>query len=175
MTALRFRARHVHRTVYEYVIGELTSLGWPDAATAAAGAVVNFGSTPVTVLESTPDANGVAVAANTLVITVGDEPAARSQELGDGLRMIAFPVYVDIFGANQGIATSIASDVKTLFENRYMYVTDFTADPPVPSQEYLEFDSDDVSISRPPVQGASDFRRYWRIVNAVAQVYYIPD
>jgi hypothetical protein len=140
MTALRFRARHVHRTVYEYVIGELASLGWPDVATAAAGAVVNFGSTPVTVLESTPDANGV-----------------------------------DIFGANQGIATSIASNVKTLFENRYMYVTDFTADPPVPSQEYLEFDSDDVSISRPPVQGASDFRRYWRIVNAVAQVYYIPD
>jgi hypothetical protein len=175
MTALRFRARHVHRTVYNYVTGELAALGWPDSAAAAGGAVVNFGSTPLTFLEFTPDDNGAKVAANTLVISLGDEPPAESQELGDGIRMIAYPVEIDIYGANQGIATSIASDIKTLFENRYMYVTDFTADPPVASQEYLEFDHEDVSISRPAQQGASDFRRYWRVVSTIAQVYYLPD
>jgi hypothetical protein len=122
VTALRFRSRHVHRTIYQYVVSSLATLGWPDVAAAEAGTVVNFGSS-----------------------------------------------------ANQGIATSIASDVKTLFEDRYMQVKDFTADPPTDSQEYLEFDKDDVSITRPPGTGATDFRRYWRVVNTTARIYYVPD
>jgi hypothetical protein len=109
------------------------------------------------------------------VVTLGNEPAGEQQELGDGLRMIGFPVFVDIYGANQGIATSIASDVKTLFEDRYMQVTDYGLTPPVASEEYLEFDSDDVSVTRPPGTGSTDFRRYWRVVGTTARVYYIPD
>lgn len=174
-TTLRFRARHVHRTIYEYVISELATLGWPTVAAIAGGAVSNFGTDGLTVLEFTPDDAGQRVAANTLVVTLGDEPHAIDQELGDGLRLIAFPVFVDIYGANQGIATSIASDVKTLFEDRYMQVIDFGLTPPADSAEYLEFDKDDVSVDRPPGTGATDFRRYWRVVRTDARIYYIQD
>lgn len=175
MTALRFRARHVHRTIYQYVATSLATLGWPDVTAAEAGTVVNFGSNGLTFMEFTPDESGIKIAPNTVAITLGDEPAARDWELGGGLRALPFPVHVDVYGANQGIATSIASDVKTLFEDRYMQVKDFTADPPVDSQEYLEFDKDDVSITRPPGTGATDFRRYWRVVNTTARIYYVPD
>lgn len=168
--SLRFRIRHVHKTLADHLETELTNLGW-------VAPPVNFGTAPMTFLEFQPDEAGQQVKPNTVAVTLGDEPSAEDLELGDGLREISFPVYVDVYGANQSIAASIASDVKTLLEDCYLQVLDFTASAAgTPTQERIELDKDDVTVEKPPVgQGTSDFRRYWRVVRTTARVQYIQD
>lgn len=168
--SLRFRIRHVHKTLADHLENALADLGWVNTP-------VNFGTTPITFLEFSPDEAGQAIAANTVAITLGDEPSAVDQELGDGLREIAFPVYVDIYGANQSIAASIASDVKHLLEDCYLQVRDYTASAAgAETTERIELDKDDVTVEKPPVgQGTSDFRRFWRVVRTQARVQYIQD
>lgn len=166
--ALRFRVRHVHKTVADFIEAELTALGWKNPP-------VNFGTVPVTFLEFQPDEAGKPIAANTVAITLGDEGAAEDEELGGGLRELAYPLFVDVYGANQSIAASIASDVKDILEDRYFPVLDFTTDPVgVPTSEYIELDKDDLTVERPgAAASATDFRRYWRVVKSTVRVHYV--
>lgn len=168
--SLRFRIRHVHKTIADYLEAELITLGWVSDP-------VNFATAPMTFLEFQPDEAGKAIAANTVAITLGDEPSALDLEMGDGLREIAFPVFVDIYGANQSIAASIASDVKHLLEDRYLQVLDYTTSSAgVATAERIELDKDDVSVEKPQAaQNVSDFRRFWRVVKTTARVQYIED
>lgn len=168
--SLRFRIRHVHKTVADYLEAEMTALGWVNSP-------VNFNTVPMTFVEFQPDEAGKAIAANTVAITLGDEGAAEDEELGDGLRELAYPLFVDVYGANQSIAASIASDIKTLLEDHYMPVLDFTANEVgVPTTERIELDKDDVTVERPGAAiGAVDFRRFWRVVKTTVRVHYIED
>ena len=167
--SLRFRVRHVHKTLADYLESELTRLGWVNAP-------VNFATQPMTFLEFQPDEAGKAIAANTVAITLGDEPAGTDEEMGGGLREIAFPVFVDVYGATQSIASSIASDVKAAMEDRFLRVLDFTTSPGVATDEQIELDKDDVTVERPQAsQAMGDFRRYWRVVKTTARVHYIQD
>lgn len=180
MSNLRFRVRHVHRTLADHLEAQLILLGWGNSAAPAGdpvNAAVNFGTTPVTFIEFQPDEAGKEVKANTVAITLGDEPSAEDEELGDGLRVIKFPLFVDIYGADQSIAASIASDVKRLLEDLYLPVRDYTTVPGgAVSSEYLELDKDDVVIEKPQATlGLADFKRYWRVVKTMAQVHYVQD
>lgn len=175
--ALRFRYRHVHATLFGYVRSSLVALGWGNAALPAgdpANATVNFGTTPATYADYQPDEAGIGIKPNTVVVTLGNEPAAEDLELGDGLREVAIPVFVDIYGESQAIALSIASDVKNLFEDHYVTVLDMTHAPPQLTDELIELDKDDVSFHRPEQSvGSQDFKRYWRIVASTARVQYL--
>lgn len=166
--SLRFRVRHVHKTVADFIEAELTALGWVNPP-------VNFGTLPVTFLEFQPDEAGKPITANTVAITLGDEGPALDEELGDGLRQLEYPLFVDVYGANQSIAASIASDVKDILEDRYFAVRDFTASPVgVPTSEQIELDKDDLTVERPGASmGAADFRRYWRVVKSTVRVHYV--
>lgn len=168
--SLRFRTRHVHKTLADYIEAQMSALGWVLPPT-------NFDTTPMTFIEFQPDEAGKSVKANTVAITLGDEPSAVDEELGDGLRVIKYPVFVDIYGENQSIAASIASDVKRILEDVYMPVRDFTTTTSgVASTEYLELDKDDVVIEKPPAAaGIADFKRYWRVVKTMAHVHYVQD
>lgn len=165
--ALRFRIRHTHKTVADFLETGLAELGWVDPP-------VNFDTTAMTFLEFQPEEAGKAIAANTVAITFGDEPPTQAEELGDGLRSVAYPLQVDVYGANQSIAASIASDVKDLLSDAHLAVRDFTADAAgVVTSDYIEIDRDGVSVLRPPgTAGISDFRRFWRIVEATALTYH---
>lgn len=166
--SLRFRIRHVHKTIADYIEAEMATLGWVTNP-------INFNTTPMTFLEFQPDEAGKEIKPNTIAITLGDEGAAEDEEMGDGLRELVYPVFIDCYGANQSIAASIASDIKTLLEDRYLYVRDFTTDPAgVETSEQIELDKDDVTVERPGAAiGATDFRRYWRVVKTSARVHYI--
>lgn len=176
--SLRFRYRHVHQTVADYIIEALEALGWGNAGKAhddPINLVVNFETDPATYVTFQPDEAGKPIVANTIAITLGDEPAADDNEMGSTLRTVQFPVFVDIYGANQSIAQSIASDVKRLFEDRYLLVKDYTADA-ISTAEQVEFDKDDVDITKPIASvGATDFKRYWRVVKTTARVTYLED
>lgn len=166
--SLRFRIRHVHKTIADHIEAQMALLGWVTPP-------VNFDTTPMTFLEFQPDEAGKTIAPNTVAITLGDEGAAEDMEMGDGLREVAYPLFIDIYGANQSIAASIASDIKTLVEDTYLKVRDFTTNPAgVETQEQIELDKDDVTVERPAAAtGATDSRRYWRVVKTTARVHYI--
>ena len=167
---MRFRSRHVHKTICTYVEDQLTTKGWVNDP-------VNFGATAVTFEEIQPDENGLAVEPNTVAITLGDAPAAELEELGDGLWSIPYVVFIDVYGDNGSVAVSIAEDIRdSIDRDKCVYVSDFT-DPnnPVVTTNYVQFERV-VGPERPPASASSqDFRRYWRIVKATARLYYSPE
>jgi hypothetical protein len=174
--ALRFRNRHVHATLYSYVRSRLVELGWGDSSLPAnnpANATVNFGTNAATYHDIQPDEAGLQIAGNTIAITLGDEPGNTDWEMGTDLRLVEYPVYVDIYGTNQSIAQSIAADVRDVLDDHYMWVKDFTQRPPVDTAEQIELLHEDIEIRRPQASlGSTDFKRYWRVVRAIARVYY---
>lgn len=166
---MRWRLRHTHKTVADFLEVQLATLGWVNAP-------VNFGTTPITFLEFQPElqAPKVVIAPNTVAITIGDEPAAEDMEIGDGIKSIKYPLFVDIYGEKRPIALSIGSDVKDLLSDRYLYVVDFTAAVPVTSTEQIEIEKESVFMETPEaVASAEDIRKNWIVVKAMVTVFYV--
>lgn len=170
MTELRFRQRHVRQTIADYIQAGLTDLGWVDAP-------VNFGATPLTFqeIDAEETVQGQQVAPNTVSTTLGDEPDDETYELGGGLESVDLPVFIDIYAENHSLAVSIASDVKRLLKHKATPVVDYTGTPTASATEYIEFESV-IGPERPPASiGATEFKRHWRVVKAIAVVYFVPD
>jgi hypothetical protein len=168
--ALRFRPRHVHKTLADHVEAQLASLGWVNAP-------VNFDTVPITFLEFQPDEAGKEIKANTVAITLGDEEPDQPMEMGastGGLWEVVFPVFVDVYGANAAIATSIASDVKGILSDLALNLRDYTsvADG-TETAEIIWVEREQVFVERPAASmGSPDIRRYWRVVKAPASVRF---
>jgi hypothetical protein len=172
-STLRFRYRFVHETMALYVRTGLIALGWGDIEVDP-DATVNFGTTPLTYVVMQPENEQAPIADNTVIVTLGDEPNAVDEELGDGLRSIEFPTFIDIYGVNQSISQAIASDVKDLLEDKYTPVLDFAEDPPALTSELIELNKDDLLIVHPQsALAATDVRKQWRVVKTFARVHYI--
>lgn len=172
----RFLYRHVHRTISAYIEEKLTTLGWGKAVPSGPQPSVNFGATPLTYQEIQPDENGQTVKSNTVAITPGDEQQDELGELGGGLWHVAIPFFFDVYGEDQSISKSIASDIKSLLtRGTVIPLYDWTTGTPVQANgAYIEFEFV-LGPERPPVaQTASDFRRYWQIVKCEAHTYYYP-
>lgn len=169
---MRFRYRHVHATMADYIKTGLVGLGWGDASVDP-NAAVNFGTVPLTYIEVQPLVVGQPIADNTVAVSLGDEPHGADQEMGDGLKAVDFPLFVDIFGVDQSISQAIASDVKDLLEDHYQQVMDHADDPPTSTNEQIECDKDDVMVVQPQAAlEATDIRKQWRVVKTIARVYY---
>lgn len=174
--APRFLYRHVHRTISAYIEEKLTGLGWGRAVAGPFQPTVNFGATPLTYQEILPDENGQTVKPNTVAVTPGDEGEDELGELGGGLWHVAIPFFFDVYGEDQSIAKSIASDIKSLItRGAVIALYDWTNGTPVQSNGgYIEFEFV-TGPERPQVaQVASDFRKYWQIVKCEAHAYYYP-
>lgn len=163
---MRFRQRHVHKTLCDHVKSGLTTKGWVTPP-------VNFGVTPVTFVEAVPELGGTAIPRNTVAITLGDEPEDKDEELGGGLISCDFVLFVDIFGEDASTAVSIASDVKDLLKYQILPVRDYTSNPSgLVTTATLELE--DVMIETPPLATSNVDKRFWRVVKAMA-VYYAQD
>jgi hypothetical protein len=173
---LRFRSRHVHATLFDYIKTNMMTLGWGDASLGPddeANAAVPFNSTPITWVQDVPDENSVDVAPNTVAITLGDEDMDRLGQLGGGYYWLQIPLFLDAFGVDQGTAVSIGSDLKSLV-NFQMTIPlfDYTVSPAVESGDVITFETT-MGPERPPAsQAAADFRRNWRAVKCMLQVQY---
>lgn len=153
----------------------MKGLGWGDASlpsTDPLNAAVPFSSTPLTYVEIQPDENGKDVVENTLSITLGDGGSDDEMQLGGGLYDVIYPLFIDVYGVNGGIALSIAEDVKGLINygmkiNALDYTTDAAG---VATDEWIEFE--DVTGPEKPAAAAfaADFRKHWRIVKATVRV-----
>lgn len=174
---LRFRYRHVHATLYLYVRTRMTALGWGDASKPGSdpvNAAINFQVPPMTFKDFQPDEAGETIAPQTLVITLGGEPAREDMELGAGLVQIPYAFYIDIYGYSQAAAQSVMSDLKDILEDIAIPIKDFTQAPPVDTDGVIEIFHEDIESARPDASvGAQDFKRYWRTLATIARAEYL--
>lgn len=166
---LRFRSRHVHKTLAAFMEEKLAELGWVNAP-------VNFGADPVVFEEIQPDENGKAVAPNTVAVTLGDPQTDELYELGGGLYHVAAAAYFDVYGTSASISQSIAEDIKEqVTRENIIPVYDWSiASAPVKTTSTIEFENA-IGPEKPGAAAVStDFKRFWRIVKVECHVYYHP-
>ena len=165
---MRFRPRHVHKTIADHLEAELGTLGWVSEP-------INFGATPVTFREFEPDEpNPVEIKPNTVSITLGDELPDAELELGGRLLSTKFVLFVDVYGENSSVARSICSDVKDVLVDLPLTVLDFTTSGSgVPTSERIFIERDSVLVERPDGSAdAKDIRKNWRVVKATVEVTF---
>lgn len=174
---MRFRSRHVQQTISDYLVAGITELGWINEPRI-------FGlDAPVRVIDVDPDQitsddpeeirelrsrlDGV-----TMAINVEEEDEDLIAELGGPLYRVAMPMSVDVWADLASIATSLASDVKSLLRDAHIPVRDYANGGTPVEGSYIEPEM--VRISRPPgnVIGI-DFKKRWRIVGFDARVWFV--
>lgn len=161
---MRYRRRHVHETIKQYVIGTLTSQGWVNAP-------VNFATTPVTVIGHQPLEAGETPPINSVAVTLGDEPPQSDEELGAGLQSQGYTLFVDVWGDSEGLSDSIAGDIKDALVNRIIPLLDFTSNASGDiTADTIEFEQ--ILVERVPTATTTVDRRTWRAVKATAICYF---
>lgn len=169
MATLRFRDRHLHKTIFEVVKAELTTKGWT-------GSSVPFGAGAVSFLDFQPDIEGEDIQPNLVSVSMGDPSVRTPVETGDGLFSYTVPFFIDIYGEKRSISESIGSDVMD-FLRTYRdtsQIKDYT-DPlsPVDSDDTWFVDNEQGPIQTTAAAEAQDFRKYWRVCRFLAVIEYL--
>jgi hypothetical protein len=164
--AIRFRTRFMQATLTNHIRDGLAELGW-------SGDDVNFGTTPVTVVDYQPDERDSVPAQNTVAVTLGDVPESAEEELGGasgGLSSVDYVLFVDAYMAEQALSVAIADDIRDLLEYQYIDLIDQITGQPVPGTR-IGFE-ETLGPQRPDGAGSDNFRRHWRVVKSIARLYY---
>lgn len=134
---MRWPSRSVHRSVFDTIQTALSGYGW---LTHPGG--VGIKTLAVTLLDTRPP-EGQEVSLNTVAVVLGRDWPAQEDELGGGLLVQPYEIFVDIFGENASVSTAIADDVVGLFDGSQsepvVPLADHAVTPPVPAG-YLEVD-----------------------------------
>ncbi len=164
---IRHSSRHLHATFYNHTKAKLAELGWVSAP-------VNFGTSPVTIIDYQPEERNEAVKHNTVAVTLGDFNADEDEELGakgGGLRSALYSVYIDVYMNEQALSLAICDDIRDVYEDLYMDLINQITGFPVPN---AKIDVETVAGPERPAAniGAEQFKRHWRIMRADGRLYY---
>lgn len=160
---MRHRQRHLHATLVKHIRDSLVDLGWINAP-------VNFGGTPVTVLDYQPQEAGVTPAANTVAVSIGHEGTEDPYEMGGGVSC-AYVLFVDVYGENEPVGVALADDIKQMLVERYLPLRDFTTSADgVETEDLIELES--VLIEVVSTATTTLDKRSWRAVKATAVCYF---
>ncbi len=167
MTYLRHLPRHVQQSVIDRIHDGLDEDGWLDDPAIFGTSTVRW--FPARVDESTLTNDN---AGNVVAVSFGTEPTTQEQELGGGLMLYQYTLYVDVVGVDDSISLAIAADIidrlrgqkpdTSPFEPLY----DYTTSPRTETDGYLEF----VNVQRTRPEG-DDYRRLWNMVVASVDTY----
>lgn len=164
---LRHSTRHLHRSVFEYLDDQLTSLGWTVPGR------VPFNATPVALQDLLPEEfeEESLLVPGTVAVTVGDEPEVLGQEMGGPLALIEVPIFIDVFMEDPGTTLALALDVRDIFcgrlpgTSRYLKVKNYASYPAVELNSYtVEFED----VIR------QNQKKNWETVKITACLYF-PD
>lgn len=162
---MRHVSRHLHATLVNYVRDGLDDAGWISAP-------INFGAEAVEVVDYQPDERGEEIKRNTVAISLGDVPGIEDLELGAGLRAIDYPVFIDVYMAEQPYATAICDDLRDLLQEKVMDLVDQGTGLPA-ADHRIEI----VMLVGPERPDASialeNFKRYWRIMRVEARLEFV--
>jgi len=159
---VRFRPRQVQRTMTEHLRDELDARGWFTPG--------GFKEYTLTLIEYVPERElHGPIVPNTVGVTIGEEGEERLEEMGGLLTSAPIALFVDVYGENQAISLSIASDIMDILRwQRTLVLQDFTTGSAVASNELIELD--DIVRERPTDPG--DYRKNWNVVKATCRVFY---
>lgn len=164
--ALRHRSRHLHATIYNKVVGDLTDLGWVTPP-------VNFGTAPVTVVDYQPEERQEAIRANTVAVSIGDVADDEDMELGaqvGGVRSALYPVFIDVYAAELALTYALCDDLRESFDCAiFPLVNQITR---AATDQQIEIEQV-IGVDKPAAANSADpFKRYWRVLRLAARLYY---
>ena len=160
---MRHRQRHVHATIVQYLTAYLDNAGWITAP-------VNFGTTPVTVLDYEPQEAGETPAFNTVAISVGNQGADEPEEMG-ALHSCRYTIFCDVYPTSEPIGVAIADDIKDALTEEIIPVRDFTTSAAgTVTNDEIEFEL--VMVEKIPTATTTLDKRSWRSVKTQAVVYF---
>ncbi len=161
---MRFRQRHAHESMYNYVKGVLAATGWT-------GSTPPLGAPAMTVLDYEPQEAGEIPPIQSVCISFGDQKSIGTFDLGGGLYEVHYPVFIDIYPENESIGISIGEDISDALIENYLHLIDYTGSTPVDTGNVMEIT--DVQVCPIPTSGKMD-KRSWRVVKAMAKLQYTP-
>lgn len=161
---MRHQERHLHQTIVKHLQAALTNLDWfEDPAP--------FGAEPATLIGYQPLEAGETPAYNTVAVTMGDSTASEAFELGGGLYMRSYAVFVDVYGESEPVGAAIADDIRDSLTDHLIALKDFTyTSAGEVTDAQVEFES--VMTERVPTATTTLDKRTWRSVKATAVVYF---
>lgn len=165
MPPIRFRSRHLHATVFDYVTLKLTELGWVTPP-------INFGTTPCTLIDYQPDERTEQIKPNTVAVSLADYANDEDEELGaavGGVRSAPYQIYIDVYMQRQAEAQAICDDIRDIFTDEFLYLVDQISGEQ--TQNMIEVEN----INGPEkISGASadQFKRYWRAMRLDLRLYF---
>lgn len=168
MTFLRHAPRHIQRTIFDYLTGQLTDLHWLTAGQTP------FGLAVPEILVGRPFIGGQLdnkIKPPMVAISMGNEMPPALEELGGPLSTQEYPIFCDVFMDEEGAAMALAADVRDAFLGRHAtsttsipVVNQITGDPVENWRIYFE------DIER--VAPEHTFPLAWNSVHVTANVYF---
>lgn len=162
---MRFRERHVHQTMVDYVTDVLTDAGW-------LAATPPLGAPALTILDYEPQQAGEIPPIHSVCVSIGDQGPGRAFDLGGDLLYAKYAVFIDIYPESESIGKAIASDIYDSLVETYVALNDYTNSPPSPNGEALEMSH--VVVQSIPTTGTKIDSRSWRVVKATILLEYAP-
>ncbi len=167
---IRHRSRHLRATLVNKLADELDTLGWISTP-------VNFGADPITLIDYQPEERGEIVTTNTVAVSLGDVVNDVDEELGcdsGGLRSAWYPVFVDVFMADQALTDAVCDDVRDIFDQQIFPLVNQITGLPVDGADPVTIEIEEVIGPDRPAAGTSieQFKRSWRIIRLGVRVYY---
>ena len=162
---MRHRQRHLHATIVQYLSANLDYDGWITAP-------VNFGTTPVTIMDYQPLEAGETPPLNTVAISVGGQGDDEGQQLGGGLVACRYTLFIDVFAASEPIGVAIADDVKGYLVDEILPLRDFTNDAAGVVVDGSEIEFEHTMVEKIPSAASTLDKRTWRSVKTQAVCYF---
>lgn len=159
MAPLRHPSRHIHQTLVDHVRTILTSTGWVDAP-------INYGARAVSIQEVEPR-TPEKVEPNVVAVTIDFPTNPLEAELGDGLTIRSYQLFVDVLAENDSTCKAICDDLIEGLLHARILVHDYNSGLDTTWMIHL----DDLDVDEPPAAGQVD-RSTWRVVTGPAEVYY---
>lgn len=165
MPPIRFRSRHLHATFFTHTKDALTALGWINPP-------VNFGTTPITMIDYQPDERSEQIKNNTVSVSLGDYAEDDDEELGathGGVRSALYPVWIDVYMSEQALSLAICDDIRDMYTD----VTLTMIDQITMSATTFPIEVETIDgPARIPGATADQFKRHWRAIRLDARLYF---
>lgn len=163
---MRFRSRHAHQTIVNYVTEQLEALGWMSEP-------INFGTAPVTVQDFEAygsEQGAVQPEPNLVAVTLDPEGADEDEELGGALISGQYQFFCDVVGETIPISVSIADDLLRKTKNAKIPLLDFTTDAAGTQTPGHTLEFYNCFVATPEASSTID-RRTWRVVSGFVRAY----
>lgn len=159
MTPPRHLARHTQQTLFDTVAAILELRGWINEP-------VNFGARSVS-MQPGEVKRPESIEPNLVAVSIDFPTNDEAAEIGGGLMVRNYMLYIDVLGENWSTTMAIAEDIADSLRERRIPLYDYAHDLETVHRIHV----DDLDIDEPPAAGQVD-RSTWRVISGPIEVFY---